>query len=284
MSRQFNRRVPVQKKTFCKVCSDAGKSEEEYTSHNVRDRDGNTTCITLLNQECRFCFRPGHTVKFCPVLKERDQAKEKYSKECARVERVKVQEEKKKPAPAAPARNGGGFAALAEDSDSDEGSPRANKAVAKAYAEGQAYFDRVDIGLTMEFPGFARFCRANGTSIAAIALGSEMGEKPSPKTQEEEFPALSGANVSNVTLRAHQQHFAAEGASFAATLQKPKPKAVVQQKQVQVVVPVVGRDAWSDDEDSTAKVAPLLTPAPVPSKPSKRILNWADCDSDSDDE
>jgi hypothetical protein len=89
---------------------------------------------------------------------------------------------------------------------------------------------------------------------------------------------------SNVTLRAHQQHFAAEGASFAATLQKPKPKAVVQQKQVQVVVPVVGRDAWSDDEDSTAKVAPLLTPAPVPSKPLKRILNWTDCDSDSDDE
>ena len=77
---------------------------------------------------------------------------------------------------------------------------------------------------------------------------------------------------SNVTLRPHQQHFAAEGASFAATLQKPKPQ--VQPKQVKVVVPVAQRDAWSDDEDAPA-------PLPVQSKP--RILNWAECDS-SDDE
>jgi len=204
---------------------------------------------------------------------------------------------KKKPVPVAKSGGGGAFAALADDSDSDEGSPRAQKESvlaltgvkydettpsaqafwgrlathpdASAYEKGQAYFERVDIGLTMEFPGAARFLRANGTSIGAVMLNTKQ-EKP--KTQEEEFPALS----SNVTLRPHQKSFAAEGASFAATLQKPKPQ--VQTKQVKVVVPVAQRDAWSDDEDAPA-------PVPVQSKPVfKRILNWADCDSDSDDE
>lgn len=314
MSRnQSNRRAPnasfsqkVEKKPFCKVCCDAGKSEKEYTSHFVKDRDGKTTCPTLLSQECRYCFQAGHTVKFCAVLKKREQEKEQYAKECARVERVKIAEEKKKPAPAPVANSrGGGFAALADDSDSDEDSPRAQKEGvnkmmapmgvkydemtpsaqafwgrlatqkdASAYEKGQAYFEKIDIGLTMEYPGFAKFCRANGTSVGAIALKTHTlaeAQPEKPKTQEEEFPALS----SNVTLRPHQKSFAAEGASFAATLQKPKPQ--VQPKQVKVVVPVAQRDAWSDDEDAPA-------PVPVQSKPVfKRILNWADCDS-SDDE
>ena len=145
---------------------------------------------------------------------------------------------------------------------------------ASAYEKGQAYFEKIDIGLTMEYPGFAKFCRANGTSVGAIALKTHTlaeAQPEKPKTQEEEFPALS----SNVTLRPHQKSFAAEGASFAATLQKPKPQ--VQPKQVKVVVPVAQRDAWSDDEDAPA-------PVPVQSKPVfKRILNWADYDS-SDDE
>ena len=305
MSRQFNRRGPVQtqqRKPFCKVCCDAGKCEEEYTSHNVRDRDGNTTCITLLNQECRFCFRAGHTVKFCPVLKEREKEKEKYAKECARVERVREAEMllKKKPVPVAKS-GGGAFAALADDSDSDEGSPRAQKEGvekmmapagikydemtpsaqafwgrlathpdATAYEKGQAYFEKVDMGLTMEFPGAARFLRANGTSIGAVMLNTKQ-EKPKPKTQEEEFPALS----SNVTLRPHQKSFAYGETSFAAKLfaavTAPKPQAV---KPTAVVAQ---RDAWSDDEDTPA-------PLPVQSKSFKRILNWADCESDSDDE
>ena len=60
-------------KTFCKVCQDSGKSEKEFTSHNVRDRTGKTVCPVLLAQECRNCFKPGHTVKYCPLLKEKAQ-------------------------------------------------------------------------------------------------------------------------------------------------------------------------------------------------------------------
>ncbi len=55
-------------KTFCKVCQDAGKTEKEYTSHNVRDARG-TCCPTLLAQECRICYRKGHTSKYCSQTK-----------------------------------------------------------------------------------------------------------------------------------------------------------------------------------------------------------------------
>ena len=104
-----------------------------------------------------------------------------------------------------------------------------------------------------------------------------MDDHPNPKTHEEEFPALS----SNVTLRSHQQHFAtAEGESFAATLQKPKPQ--VQPKKVAVVVPVAQHDAWSDDEESKPAVA-AAAPVPFKSFTFKKITNWADCES-SDDE
>ena len=56
-------------KTFCKVCQDAAKTEKEYTSHNVRDAKGKTCCPTLLAQECRICYRTGHTSKYCPQNK-----------------------------------------------------------------------------------------------------------------------------------------------------------------------------------------------------------------------
>lgn len=105
------------KKTFCKVCQDAGKSESVYTSHFVRsmpDRSGKTTvlCPTLLNTECRFCFNLGHTTKFCPTLAANKKSEEKATRkaEFKQIEEkavVKVQ----KPTSV--------FAALA-DSDSDE--------------------------------------------------------------------------------------------------------------------------------------------------------------------
>jgi hypothetical protein len=195
-------------------------------------------------------------------LKEREQEKEKYAKECVRLENVKLQalkaEPKKKPsAVVACSRGGGGFAALAEDSDSEDDEQKSEKE-AVAYIKGKAYFDCVEIGLTQEFPGYARFLRANGQSIASIALNPTT---PAPKTVEEEYPSLNN----NVTLRPHQKSFAAEGgSSFAAKLMAPAPTA--QQ-----------RDAWSDDDEAT-----VMTRAPVPSKPFKRVDRWADYESDEE--
>lgn len=63
-------------KPYCKVCHDAGKPEREYTSHWVKDRSGKTLCPTLLSTECRYCFKLGHTAKFCDLLVKKNKAKD----------------------------------------------------------------------------------------------------------------------------------------------------------------------------------------------------------------
>jgi len=53
---------------FCKVCYDANKNVQEYTSHYVKDKpgnDGKIVCPLLLSQKCLFCNEYGHTKKYC---------------------------------------------------------------------------------------------------------------------------------------------------------------------------------------------------------------------------
>lgn len=64
------------KPKYCKVCHDTGKDEKTYTSHYVRetpDPASRIVCPTLLNMECKYCFKKGHTVKFCKVIKKRSK-------------------------------------------------------------------------------------------------------------------------------------------------------------------------------------------------------------------
>ena len=103
------------KKSYCKVCHDAGKPETDYTSHYVRslpDKQGNTTilCPTLLNTECRFCYGLGHTAKFCPALKkaEKQEKREEYKKP-QQVQPTKKQDNR-----------GGGFSALLDLDETDQ--------------------------------------------------------------------------------------------------------------------------------------------------------------------
>lgn len=61
---------------YCKVCHDAGNIEAIYRSHftrETRDPNSRVTCPTLLALECRYCFKKGHTVKYCSTLKEKDR-------------------------------------------------------------------------------------------------------------------------------------------------------------------------------------------------------------------
>ena len=65
---------------FCPVCKAAGKSQEEYTSHFVKDRpDGTVVCPILLNQECGYCHEKGHTPKYCPKLKAKHERQQRMS-------------------------------------------------------------------------------------------------------------------------------------------------------------------------------------------------------------
>ena len=79
-----------QKKPHCKVCQDAGKPEKEYTNHWVKDRNGNTTCPTLLNTECRYCLKKGHTVKFCSALANKNKPAPKQPMKSIKSEPPKI--------------------------------------------------------------------------------------------------------------------------------------------------------------------------------------------------
>ena len=117
-----NLKVNADKKPYCKVCHDAGKSESEYSNHWVRtlpDRSGKTTitCPTLLTNECRYCYQTGHTAKFCPVLEKNKKETERAERQVTRKEeetKKKVKTENLKPMKR-------GFTELQEDSSDSEG-------------------------------------------------------------------------------------------------------------------------------------------------------------------
>ena len=69
---------------FCKVCSDAGRPESEYTSHFVKNRQRVVVCPTLLSQACRICNNKGHTSSYCPEISRRDdhRYREEPSRHC----------------------------------------------------------------------------------------------------------------------------------------------------------------------------------------------------------
>lgn len=65
-----NRKTTFVTEMKCKVCFDAGKSKDVYSSHWVKDQRGKVICPTLLSQKCQKCLNFGHTVKFCTVTEK----------------------------------------------------------------------------------------------------------------------------------------------------------------------------------------------------------------------
>ena len=97
----------------CKFCKDAGKPDAECTNHKLKDVNGNITCPTLLKIECRYCSKPGHTVKYCGVLLKDNKQKEKASR------RTQAAAAYKEPTQVIQKKKVNGFAALCDDSDED---------------------------------------------------------------------------------------------------------------------------------------------------------------------
>jgi hypothetical protein len=79
-SNNNSKQIYSARKPCCKVCVDAGKTEKEYSSHYVKDLNGNVTCPTLLSQECRYCKKKGHTTSHCSILKKQKEAEENSRK------------------------------------------------------------------------------------------------------------------------------------------------------------------------------------------------------------
>ena len=111
-------------KKFCKVCFDAGKPENVYTNHTVKTMNARTgkletTCVTLLALECRFCFTTGHTVKFCPAIKENNKGRKEHEIQHAR-ERHAATVAQQEAATKQKTVVKKGFALLQEESDDDD--------------------------------------------------------------------------------------------------------------------------------------------------------------------
>lgn len=77
---------PAQKRTpFCKVCCDAGKPKEVYTSHYVKDRpgpEGKVCCPYLLSLTCRYCHKTGHTPNHCPEVRAKENRRSQPQPMC----------------------------------------------------------------------------------------------------------------------------------------------------------------------------------------------------------
>ena len=112
-----------QRKPFCKVCQDAGKPENIYTSHYTResaDPKSKVICPTLLALECRYCFKNGHTVKYCSVLASNKKMQEKAAQ---KQQEQKQQEQKQKEQAKAATKKKASNAFAAFDSDSEDETP-----------------------------------------------------------------------------------------------------------------------------------------------------------------
>lgn len=76
INKNINKSTPFVPQPYCKVCHDAGLTEDIYTSHFIRkskDPNSPVVCPTLLGQNCRYCLQLGHTVKYCPVLLQKNK-------------------------------------------------------------------------------------------------------------------------------------------------------------------------------------------------------------------
>ena len=122
----YNNKSNANKKPFCKVCHDAGKSESEYTSHFVRSRpdmNGKTkvTCPILAATECRYCYELGHTTKFCPVLEENNKRSKKEKSVSIQYQKAEQRAYSRPiPEPVVEKKYSGAFAALGDDSEDEK--------------------------------------------------------------------------------------------------------------------------------------------------------------------
>jgi len=255
MSAKANMSTKVTK--FCKVCFDAGKSEKEYTNHYVRrDREPNSpvVCPTLLNQECGFCGKLGHSPKYCTVLedkKKQDAKKEKMLK--------REQQKQQQPKPAVAATKAtkptasNVFAALY---DSDDEEPKPKPVAEPALKKDQPALKKE------QFPALQQ----QEQQAAKAATKKPAATNTWLKSLQQSCPNLT------VPKQMAKETFINASAQPKATLVRPKQE---EQEQAQSCPqPIFVSDFLEADEAF----------APPPRQKASQ-MNWAEVeDPDSDDE
>jgi len=128
MSRQFNNKksnnsAVNSRKPFCKVCADAGKTDTAHFPRKTAEPNSEVVCPTLLSLECRYCFKNGHTVKYCTVLKERNARDEQDRREHERHQRHlerQMEQERQARAPVVEKKAIGKFAVFLDEDEEEE--------------------------------------------------------------------------------------------------------------------------------------------------------------------
>ena len=100
------------KTPFCTICKNSGKSEGQYTSHNVKSKTGAVICPTILQNICSICNIKGHFNSRCPNKKKVVESILKPTK--LQHKEKKVEPERKK---ITPIKN---TFAILDDSDSED--------------------------------------------------------------------------------------------------------------------------------------------------------------------
>jgi Nanos RNA binding domain len=127
----------------CKVCKDAGEPENIYSSHYVKDREGNVTCPKLKTIVCLNCGKSGHTSSYCKVP---------IAKPVIKAEAKKLVE---------PVAAKSRFACLFEDEDSDDEKVVARKPAksvipsAKLLPEKANNASTVNVSNVFDFPSLS---------------------------------------------------------------------------------------------------------------------------------
>lgn len=280
--KQNNNKVTPAVKPFCKVCHDAGKTEKEYTSHFVKSEpgpNGKVVCPTLLNQVCRYCYNPGHTAGYCPIIAENKAREEKEQKMKAKQEAFEKREaekatpkvvEKKKPTNI--------FAALDDSSDTD----KEVKTVAKKNKKSNKVVPVAAVAVAkVETNVEATVRMAKGLSSAHKVVTTQ-----APITHEEEFPSLPTTKKDNdkKIVTTGFQGYAAVTAR-APEYSEAEMKKAIAKRAIPPVVSVTkvaaAAYACSDDEDEYVPTTPTVT-ASLTDWIGKK--SWAEmCESDDED-
>jgi hypothetical protein len=176
----------VAQKPCCKVCKDAGKSAQEYSSHWPKDSNGRVICSTLLSQECRYCSESGHTVKYCQKLVKDKAEKAKTEAFWDRQKRIKAHAEAKITNPSASVAPVSRFALLMDDDESDE-SPRSPKRTQKKapVEEFPALSSKVEVASLIAQSSWSQMVTMGGSGTSEFVAVEKSGLCEYPhKTKE----------------------------------------------------------------------------------------------------
>ena len=194
MSRQFNNKKSNNsannvnsRKPFCKVCADAGKSDTAHFPRKTADPNSEVVCPTLLSLECRYCFKNGHTVKYCTVLKERNARDEQDRREHERHQRHlerQMEQERQARAPVVEKKANGKFALFLDEAEEEERREREEEEMRIKVEEDAA---ALVAKREAEFPTFglkpAAKTAPNSTNWAVMAQNAAALPLPKPKTK-----------------------------------------------------------------------------------------------------